>query len=376
MSINICSVGDVAFQGRFSDSPSIELFGPIVKLLYSADVTIANLENPLLDNGVPVCNKLTLRGSVEWARVLKQAGINIVSLANNHMMDFGPAGLFDTMQALEKVGIQYVGAGINKREASAPIYLDIKGKKVAVLGRTSVVVSSTSYASKNVPGVAHLEMDSTIKMLEDIKPNVDCLILCIHWGIEEYLYPSPDQREKAKKFVEAGVDLLLGHHPHVVQGVEKVQNSLVSYSSGNFYFDEFDGELIDNKGQLQIIPSKLTLQNRKGIILNVKFDGYVEDEICTPTFIDFTGKVILDESDVRKKDLKRLSYALKLPGYKWSWRFYSILKEAQLRVKPMIDGKMRWNKIKKFRFRHLKEVFGVIRRSYRIINEKSTNPYE
>jgi poly-gamma-glutamate synthesis protein (capsule biosynthesis protein) len=376
LGINLCAAGDVSFQGRFSDKPSMDCFSSVAGLFSMSDLTIANLENPLIDEGMPVPDKCTLRGSVKWASVLKDSGINVVSLANNHMMDFGEDGLFSTMKALDDAGVKYVGAGRTADEANAPILLEINGMRLAVFARTSVIVASPSYAEKDKAGVAFLDFEKTRMMIGEYKEKTDVIILCIHWGLEDYSYPTPDQKKQAEAFINDGVDLVLGHHPHVVQGIERINKGLVSYSSGNFLFDEFYWTYTNRDGDIQDTFSTLSAENRKGMILTIDYHGPSRDYHCIPTCIDPSGKVLIDETPSRKTDLKRLSAVLSLPGYAWIWRLYSVRKEIQLRIRPMIAGKLTWSKIKKIRASHFKQLVSTIKRSSKIASEKSTNPYE
>lgn len=376
MTFSICSVGDVSFHGRNADHPSINIFLSVVPALKNADMSIANLENPLLDKGDPIQGKCTLRGSVGWAKILKESGFTLLSLANNHMMDYGDTGLFSTLKALENSGLSYVGAGKDIAEAQAPVYLNISGKKIAILARTSVIVSSPSYASKKQPGVAFLDIAETREKICHCCNTADIVILIIHWGLEEYEYPSPHQRKLAKEFVETGVDLVLGHHPHVIQGVEKINNSLINYSSGNFVFDEFIWSFINMDGVLQKNFSKLTNNNRKGCILKVNFYKNKITYNLIPTSINNEGAVLLDNFKARKKDFKRLSSRLKWPGYSFFWKIYAIGREWNLRIKPMIQGKITWEKLRKIQLKHFQDLFHKIKKSAKITSEKSTNPYD
>ena len=340
------------------------------------DLVIANLENPLVDEGCSVPGKCTLRGTVGWAQVLKDMGIHAVTLANNHIMDYGKEGLCSTLDALDQAGIQYVGAGKDIKAAESPLLFNLNGKKIALIARSSVVVASPSYAGESEAGVAFFDLDQTREMVGRLKKQSDYVVLLLHWGLEEYLYPSPDQRTQAKILVEAGGDLILGHHPHVLQGTERISTGLVNYSAGNFFFDEFYWSFINRDGEPQETLSKLSDDNRKGMIFQVDFSDRHLKYACTPTFIEETGIIRVEQVPVRMKQMKRLSAALKWPFYSRLWRLYAVKKEFQLRILPMISGKLTWSTLKKLRFHHFKQLFGAIKRSSKIASEKSTNPYE
>lgn len=375
--IQINAVGDISFQGKSADNPSAHIFSSIIPDLKNANLTIANLENPLLEQGRPVPGKCTLRGSVGWAQILKETGIRVLSLANNHIMDYGEDGLFSTIKALESSGLYYVGAGRNKEQACSPIFLDLAGQNIAILSRTSVIVSSPSYAGKNQPGVAFLDIKETKRDIKNCKQETDIVILIIHWGVEEYKYPSPDQSRLAREFVEAGADLIIGHHPHVLQGIEKVSNGLVCYSLGNFIFDEFLWSFINKDGLHQENVFKLSPDNRKSGILKVYFnDTDIESYEIMPTLIQSNGTVQIDDTMERRDGLNRLCSRLNWPAYNLFWRFYSLKQEWHLRIKPLLRGIFSWQKIKKIRPKHFKQLSERLRRSSNITSGKSTNPYE
>ena len=204
MSISIVAVGDISFMGRHCDRPSLQVFATVTKMLKKADMTIGNLESPLTlkDNAIP--GKCTLRGNTGWAKILKIASINIVSLANNHIMDYGEEGLHNTIDSLKQFGIRYVGAGNNIQEANAPIFLETTGGRIAVLARSSVEVKSRCYAGKDLSGAAFLDIDETLDNIRLCKKQSNMVLLLVHWGIEEYFYPSPKQRALGRRFFEAG----------------------------------------------------------------------------------------------------------------------------------------------------------------------------
>jgi hypothetical protein len=378
LSFEIYSVGDISFEGYYSDNPQNDLFSSVINLFKAADIVIANLENPLLEmnQGTPVSGKCTLRGCTGWADVIKGAGISLVSLANNHMMDYGEEGLSSTLEALERVGLHYVGAGKNYTDANKPLYLDINGNKVAVLARSSVVVASSSYAGDNIPGVAYLDVDETLKNLSACKKIADYVILIMHWGIEEYDYPSPEQRKLAKKIIDSGADIILGHHPHVIQGAEKMKNGFVHYSSGNFLFNEFNWSFINMDGESQETISRLSKKNREGMILDVEFKDAQIIFNSVHTRINSSGDVVLDDTRERKKEFEKLCRRLHWPGYRFGWRLYAAHREFVLRILPLVKGKFTWEKIKKIRPGHFKQLFFTLKRSLKITSEKSTNPYE
>lgn len=337
---------------------------------------IANLEGPLFDESMPVPNKCTIRGGTEWANILKDIGIQIVSLANNHIMDHGVLGLDSTINTLERVNISYVGAGSNIEDASRPLIKNVNGHRVAFLARSAVIVDSPSYATPTIPGVAFLNLDELVMMVREYNNLVDIVIVLIHWGLEHYQHPTPMQRIQAKTLIEAGADLILGHHPHVIQGYERFDKGLVAYSLGNFLFQEFDWTIKSKDGIFRNFRLFLTPENRKGIILktSIKDKEIIVDQVFTN--IEANGSVLLDSDPKRLETFHQLSKKFKNRTYYTWWKIYSLKKEWELRVSQRISIKHIILKIFLVRPRHFKELYRLIRNILRITSGKSTNPYE
>jgi hypothetical protein len=375
--VKIAAVGDISFRGGRENQPSSDIFDQVASLFRSSDLVMANLESPLVDNGEPVFGKCTLRGATRWAKVIKDAGIGFVSLANNHMMDYGVEGLYSTMQACNDSGLSYAGAGTNINEACQPVYITVAGTRIAILCRTSVIVSSPSYATDIKPGVAFLQEKETINAISICKRKADFVIVCIHWGVENYLYPSKEQRQLANLFVEAGANLIIGHHPHVLQGIERIDKAFVVYSLGNFVFDEFEWSFINEDGVPQTSTSTLPAINRwSGIVQLTLVDGRINHYDFQPTLIDCNGIVILGENEACRITIHRLSSRLRWPFYNQLWLAYSLKQEWILRINPLFAGKFTLEKMKKLRFTHVKQFIKKIIQSGRISMGKSTNPYD
>lgn len=374
---SLCAAGDVSFFGDRADAPMMEVFSSVAPIFKGVDLSVINLENPLIssEKGQAVKGKCTLRGSVGWADIMKQSGINLVSLANNHMMDYGSDGLFSTMDALENVGLPYLGAGRNKEEAERPFFTELNGCKIAIIARSSVVVASKCYAGDQEPGVAFFDATETLNTIRECKKKSDCVIVILHWGIEQYEYPTPDQRRLATVLVRAGADMILGHHPHVLQGIETREGGFVSYSMGNFLFDEFNWSFINREGKPQQNRFKLADNNRKSGLLIVHSSGKNHNHQFIPTRIEADGLITKDENPLRIAEFKKLCSRLNIPFYDMIWKLYSLKMEWGLRVKPIV-GDLNWTRIKKIRPGHVRQLAATLKRSLKITSEKSTNPYE
>lgn len=375
--MRITAVGDISFAGSNSDKPNIDVFSSAIECFRYSDLVVGNLENPLTDGSNGIKGKCILRGSTGWAGILKRSGFDVLSLANNHMMDYGEEGLLSTIQSLDREGVVWLGAGMNEDEARAPRYKEIDGIKVALLARSAVEVSSRCYAGKKTSGVANLNIDETMDSITQCKKYSDVVVLLLHWGIENYLYPSPKQRLLAKSFVNAGVDLILGHHPHVLQGVEKIHNSYVAYSIGNFLFDNIIWNYCSSENVFREFKLNLSKDNRYGIALQyiLESDGKSRIEYDY-TVIDDIAKINLDTSPQRTMDLKKLERHYNSYLYSMMWKLYSINSEYNLRLQSNISPGNVFRKLGKVRLRHVGELINIIKRSAKIVTEKSTNPYE
>lgn len=238
--ITIAAVGDLMLGGR--TEPFLKEFGPdypfaeVMPFLGKADVVVGNLESPISTRGKAVENKkFTLRAGPIAARALRQAGFRVVSLANNHSMDFGPLALQDTLAALAENDILYTGAGMNLDDARSPALLRIKGRTLAFLSY-SLTFPLEFYASAGRPGTAPGYADFVKADIEKARPLADLVIVSFHWGAELLTAAKDYQIELGRQAVDWGADLVLGHHPHVLQELEMYKGRLIAYSLGNFVF--------------------------------------------------------------------------------------------------------------------------------------------
>jgi len=370
-------MGDLAFVGRYDGDPPPKPFHAVAPFFNKSDLVIANLESPLVDEGRALPDKCTLRGNTEWATIMRATGIDVLSLANNHSMDYGEAGLYSTMTALKRAGIAFVGAGRNRTEACAPVFITRAGCRLAIIGRTSVFVASRSFAGNETPGTAWFDMQETLETIRACRQAADHVILSIHWGLEEYHYPSPTQRRWAQAFVDAGASLILGHHPHVLQGIENINGAIVAYSLGNFVFDHFPWSFSGRQGEMHNRMVTLSRANFRAGMLMTRTNGQRGwRQRFLPTCIDDTGAVVLEETLLRQKEIKRFCKRLYFPGYNRLWKIYAVISEFQLRLMPLVRGKLTWHNIRKVRLSHFQALFTQMRRAAKISMGKSSNPYD
>jgi poly-gamma-glutamate capsule biosynthesis protein CapA/YwtB (metallophosphatase superfamily) len=379
--LRISAVGDIAFEGPEADSPSYECFAAVADQLRQADLAIGNLECALVRTARPgISDKCMLRSSPAWAGVLREAGFGLVTLANNHIMDFGAEGLMTTMEALREAGVRPVGAGRNWDEARAPVYIELAHRRVAFLGRSAVIVSAPVYAAEDVPGVAFLEPGETADAIRTCRSRADVVVLMVHWGIEEYSYPSPAQRALARQFVDAGADLILGHHPHVLQGVETLRTGMVAYSLGNFTFDEFDWTYALPDGTPCPQFAGLSPNARRGVIAMFEWPHgtpSTRPSVSTVfTRIGSRGRIAVDADPARERHWRALCAGLERRFYGIRWRWHALRREWALRLGEQASPTKLLANLHRIRVRHIARAYSALLRSLRIVAEKTTNPYE
>ncbi|WP_025676987.1 CapA family protein [Paenibacillus polymyxa] len=237
-------IGDVQFSGKVEQRLEQNGFDfpyqYLGSLFHKDDLTIANLETPVTTNGVGALNKTYVyKSSPKALTAMAAAGVDAVNLANNHILDQGASGLLDTLKYLDEKGIAHAGAGRNAKEAYAPHYFERNGIKIALLGATRVMPEANWNASAKQPGVAGA-YDSTaiVKSIREARNQADLVIVVAHWGKERATALEPHQTELSHAFIDAGADLVIGGHPHVLQGMEQYKGKWIAYSTGNFIFSK------------------------------------------------------------------------------------------------------------------------------------------
>ena len=212
--------------------------GQMREYLRSADLTLANLENPVVEDAVWHPDAPTFTGDLRLLPILGQAGIDGVSLGNNHILDAGTPGLAETMQHLQDAGISYTGAGMDLASAREPMIFDLGGTSVGVLNYQGVPSYDWAWANETTPGTAPLQAEVMLEDIERLRPQVDLLIVMPHWGNEYLATPEPGQIELSHAVMEAGADLIVGDHAHWPKGIEMYEGKPIFYGTGNFLFDQ------------------------------------------------------------------------------------------------------------------------------------------
>ncbi len=217
-------------------------FLKIEETLKEADLLFGNLESMISDKGRDTGSVYPFRAEPEAVEGLVFAGFDVVSLANNHAFDYGREAFEDTMERLQEEGIKYTGGGFNKKEAHSPAVITLEdGTRVGFLGYTEFLYPY-AMAKEERSGVTNFSQEKMKDDIEKGKEETDLLVITFHYGEEYQKKQNAHQELLSKKAIDYGADIVIGHHPHVTQPVEKYEGKYIAYSLGNFIFDQYFSE--------------------------------------------------------------------------------------------------------------------------------------
>lgn len=243
--VRLAAVGDVMLArgvGRhFAEAPRDFTSGAVHEVLRRYDVVCANLENPVATSGDPCPGQdpnVTFRAHPDTLDVLASLGVQVVSLGNNHMLDYGEAALAETLEHLDRRGIRWVGAGRDYEEANRPLLLTVAGLKLAFLSHAFIYSVNTRMATRRAPGISDHRLSRILPRIRRLARAGHQVVMLAHWGFEYQFYPLPYQMRAARRMIDAGAVLVLGHGPHYPQGIERYRGREIVHSLGNFIFDE------------------------------------------------------------------------------------------------------------------------------------------
>jgi len=325
--VSLVAVGDISFSRGVERivKKQNDINYPFLKIqdfLKSADLVFGNLETPITE-GVEIPDfEMIFRSNPGIEKALKKANFSILSLANNHTPNFGEQGLKDTFNYLNKIGLQYVGAGKNEQEAYQPVYTETKGIKFAFLAYNDKDVVPASYkASENRSGTAFMEIDKMTSAVKEAKQKVDFVIISMHSGIEYDEDPNKSQINFAHAAIDAGADLIIGHHPHVVQTMEKYKGKYIFYSLGNFIFDQPQSQ-----------------ETKEGLVIKIYFSKSEITKISLlPVFMENLAQPRIANKTEANKILLRLKFSLEHQDiYSWNNNDSNFEKESRAEIYTVI----------------------------------------
>jgi len=322
--VALIAVGDVFLSGSAASATEelglYPLFDDVSSTLRAADLRFCNIEGPISAKGVPL-KKCCLSSAVMLAESLGLAGFNIVSLANNHIFDYGLPAFEETLSLLTAKGIECVGAGQNIDLAVAPSIFKINGITVAFLAFSWDLIES-QYAAKFKPGVAPLKQRVILHIVTKLRQDADVLVVSLHWGYERERYPLPYQRKMAHRIIEAGADLILGHHPHVLQGIEEYRKGIIVYSLGNFVFPDYTYKhyVLEQREE-----------NKRTFAIRVTFakNGYIDYNIIPVKMnAQYQPTLVLGQEAISiLSEVQQLSQPFAYKNYRQFWKINRVRKD-------------------------------------------------
>jgi poly-gamma-glutamate capsule biosynthesis protein CapA/YwtB (metallophosphatase superfamily) len=285
--ITLSFAGDVHFEEQVRDllddpDNSLRDLRPYTA---KADLTMVNLETAVGTRGEPEDKRFTFQTPPTAFDALANAGVDVVSMANNHGVDYGPDGLEDSLEAAKNAPLAVVGIGENRTEAFKPYETTIRGTKVAVIGADAFRDPTTDNweASSDSPGIAvALDPDRLVRTVREAKQDADVVVVYLHWGIEYQGCPTDSQGEIAEQLAEAGATIVVGSHAHIQLGSGMLDDTFVSYGLGNFIW----------------YSRKTSISARTGVLtVTVRPDGKVTDSAWAPGVVTPSGLPEFAEGD-------------------------------------------------------------------------------
>ncbi len=238
--VTLVAVGDVFFARGVAKQVEKHtpdyVFEKTRKILRGADIAFCNLECPLSVRGVPQRTRYLFRCDPTYARVLSENGFDVACLANNHTLDYGRDALMDTIQAVQKAGMVALGAGRDRKDALKLRVVKRNGLRIGFIGYTDLPTRGVVRLDDK-PTVAGVNCDELEDQVRRAKSRCDALVVSFHWGVEYMKRPTERQVMLAHACIDGGADVVLGHHPHVLQTTEVYRNKPIVYSMGAFVWD-------------------------------------------------------------------------------------------------------------------------------------------
>lgn len=290
----------------------------LIDIMMGCDAMVLNNEFAYSDRGTPMEGKAyTFRASPDRVKVLQDLGVDAVYLANNHVYDYGEDACLDTFDTLDSAGIKFFGAGRNIDEASAPLYLDIQGKTIALCAASRAEKNKmTPQATENEPGILRCyDTELFDAELNEASSKADFTIAVVHWGTEYSTELEQVQVDTAKEYIEAGADAVIGAHTHCLQGLDYIEGTPVVYSLGNYWFNE------------KTLDTEIALLH----IYGNEDEQHIKVQIIPGVQEEWHTRGVKDQSEARRifDDLENMSENIKIDseGYVTSVIYKNLIEE-------------------------------------------------
>lgn len=350
--VRLAAVGDLLFTTTPDGNATRgleSLSADVLELFSSCDLVFANLESTLISSDKIGTEPLVLASEGQILS-LRKSGINLVTLGNNHASDCFDDGLTGLVNLLDELDIGWFGAGLDYEEASRPHIVEMNGVSIAFIGAVDISSGPYRFATKTSGGVVPFDVEVLCDKIKGLKEKVDHIVISPHWGMERFRIPSPKQIKQARRLVDAGASMIIGHHPHVVQGLELFHDAPIAYSLGNFLANRVywrNGDFIE-WSRFERSGTILIADITPDRILNIKQIPTYDDgkTVC----IDTSGKGDL----YIQKANKTLSIGVTAQRFKREKFCIQVLK-------PIL-GQLKWSKLIKIRPGHFNKLLKLLSR--------------
>lgn len=356
MSAQVTFIGDVAFFPKdFEQNLQHLRMDTYTEVLHS-DLLVGNLEFPFSTERVPAFDSSYLEfvAPRKATEVFEKVHFDVMTLANNHIADCGPEGLLLTRQVLEAKGIKTVGAGESEEVSRRPIILHKNDISLGILAYCKKG-SYSSVAEKF--GAAPLQFEKIVEDVRKLRPKVDHVVLLLHWGVEFSSYPYPGDVKLAHQLIDCGVDCVVGHHPHVVQGLEVYSGKPIFYSIGSFIYNPyFERVFVDNKLRERLTSIAVQLEFTKDAVISWKILPFCNDGISI-----FPSPMSLEQQTDFEKHFREISAKINDDRWFYSEAGSNLLERELKTIAQLIvstKGKYVFTLAKMIRLRHLNIIFG------------------
>lgn len=340
--VRVVALGDLILLGEWEvaarEAP--DPFGALRQLV-GDDLVFANLETTVCGTEEPIAKEPRIIASAETVReTLEALNVQVVSLANNHSFDAKRSGFESTCALLDGLGVRYFGAGTNAAAAARHLIVVKHGVRIGWLGYVARDTRPSHVASAGGCGVNPLAEEAVIADVEKLRGDVDHVVVSFHWGVEYCDLPSPEQVRLGRAVIDAGASLVLGHHAHVMQGVERYGRGLIAYNLGNATTTDFFVG-----GQRAIRQSRRT---RSGLMLRVEL---TTKAVCGVEEIPIRTRsgVLLVEDEIARSYLNRANRRLAQGVTPGRWKRVRLLGDVGLRTLRKLHPSV----VRSVRFRHV-----------------------
>ena len=352
--VRLVAVGDLLMPAGYAADAADASAGPLAGMadvLSAGDVVLGNLECTLPGANGTVETEPRVLSEPRLVRMVAAAGFHVVSLANNHMFDCLADGFHRLRALLDELGVAHFGAGDDLDEAAAPAIVKAGGLRLAFLGAADERSNTRPMAGPGQWGVAPLDVDRLTGQIRELGGQVDHVIVSPHWGEERFSIPSPEQIDQARRLIDAGASMVIGHHPHVIQGMELRQGRPIAYSLGNFA-----------AGRVPYVSGDRITWNRTertGCVLTALLSRDGVSQVRQLATHDDGGRIAPDDSGFGARRIARVNAALRRPVTLARYR----REHRRVKTYRAILDHLRWSQLKRLRWRQVRKALALFRGS-------------